>query len=341
MQMKNRDKIDFVVTWLDANDPLWQEQFWKARGKERPEDKGRYRNWDIFKYWFRAVENYAPWVNKVFLVTNGKFPEWINVKCEKLELVKHSDFIAEKYLPTFNSCAIEINFNRINNLSEQFVYFNDDFFLNGPVGPEYYFKEGVPCDCNAEKFGLTPYYSPLDKFRNRIRVYCDIAVINHYFDRRKVVSAAPWKWYGAHLWGKHLLVSFIQRHSSNFEAFVLRHNEQPMLKSVIQEIWDKEPYMCEQTCSQFRQDISLNPYIIRYWQFATNRFHPVRKNYGKYFGLGVDSKEVIRKALMDTTLKSICLNDTSQCDDEAYMSYKSMLQEVFEQKFPKKSSFEI
>lgn len=339
--MNNNIKIDFVVTWLDSNDPVWQEQFWRLRGKDRPEDRGRYRNWDIFKYWFRAIENYSPWVNKVFLITNGKFPDWINPDCEKLVLVKHSDFIPEKYLPTFNSCAIEINFNKIKDLSEHFVYFNDDFFLNAPISPEHYFKKGLPCDCNAEKFGLTPYYSPEDKFRNRIRIYCDIAVINHYFDRKRVIKDAPWKWLGPHLWGKHLLVSLLNLRSSNFEAFALRHNEQPMLKSVIQEIWDTEPQMCERTCSQFRQDISLNPYIIRYWQFATNKFFPMRKKYGKYFGLGIDDPQNICKTLLEGKIGSICLNDSSQCSEADYLTMKKMLHETFEKKFPTKSSFEL
>lgn len=334
-------KIDFVVTWLDSNDSEWKEQFWRLRGGVRPEDNGRYRNWDLFRYWFRAVENYAPWVNKVFLVTNGKYPDWINPNCPKLALVSHSDFIPKQYLPTFNSCAIEINFGRIEGLSEYFVYFNDDFFLNGPVTSDYYFKNNLPCDCNAEKFGLTPYYSPEDKFRNRIKVYCDIAVINHYFNRKEVVRQAPWKWYGPHLWGKHYLATLLHHSSKTFEAFALRHNEQPMLKSVIQEIWDTEPQMCKLTCSQFRQDISLNPYIIRYWQFATNRFQPMRKNYGRYFSLGNDDMESIRRTLLEGKIQSVCLNDNAQCDDEAYMRYKQMLHDVFEQKFSQKSSFEL
>ncbi|MDE8160206.1 capsule biosynthesis protein CapK, partial [Erysipelothrix rhusiopathiae] len=36
--------------------------------------------------------------------------------------------------------------HRIEGLSEHFVYFNDDMFLNKPVTPEDFFKEGLPCD---------------------------------------------------------------------------------------------------------------------------------------------------------------------------------------------------
>lgn len=334
-------KIDFVVTWLDSNDSEWKKKYREYRGDAQKEDKGRYRNWDIFKYWFRAVEEYAPWVNKVFLVTNGKNPDWINTNHPKLVLVNHSDYIPEKFLPTFNSCAIEINFNRIKGLSEHFVYFNDDFYINAPINAEYYFKNGLPRDCNTEKFSVTPFYSPEEKFRNRIRVWVDVAILNYHFDRKKVVKQSLWRWYGPHLWRRNLIATILHHGSSDFEAFSNRHNEQPMLKSVIQEIWNAEPDMCEKTCSRFRQDVSFNPYIIRYWQFATNKFYPMPKNYGRYFALGVDDKESIRKALMNPKVKSICLNDGAMCSDGAYIDYKQMLQQTFNQKFPQKSSFEL
>lgn len=31
-----------------------------------------YREWGTFKYWFRGVEKFAPWVNKVYLVTDNQ-----------------------------------------------------------------------------------------------------------------------------------------------------------------------------------------------------------------------------------------------------------------------------
>lgn len=69
-------KIDFVVTWLDSGDPLWQAEYQKYKGQTTGRtEAARFRNWGLFRYWFRAVEAYAPWVNKVFLVTNGKFPD--------------------------------------------------------------------------------------------------------------------------------------------------------------------------------------------------------------------------------------------------------------------------
>ncbi len=144
--IKPMDKpIDFVVTWVDGSDPTWCEQrdfYAKELGRASTADSGdpRFRDWDIFRYWFRAVEQYAPWVHNVYLVTCGHVPEWLKTDAPKLKVVKHTDFIPEEYLPTFSSITIELNLHRIKDLSEHFVYFNDDMFLNQSVIPEDFFS---------------------------------------------------------------------------------------------------------------------------------------------------------------------------------------------------------
>ena len=104
------EKIDFVVTWLDSNDPEWQKQYAHFKPNAKGDTgKGRYREMNTFHYWFRSVEEYTPWVNKIFIVTNGKFPDWINKNNPRLVLVKHEDYIPQEFLPTFNSCTIELH----------------------------------------------------------------------------------------------------------------------------------------------------------------------------------------------------------------------------------------
>jgi len=73
------------------------------------------------------VEQFAPWVRKIHFVTCGQKPEWLNADHPKLSLVNHSDYIPQQFLPTFNSSLIEIYLHRIPDLTEHFVYFNDDF----------------------------------------------------------------------------------------------------------------------------------------------------------------------------------------------------------------------
>lgn len=135
--------IDFVIPWVDGSDPEWRKSKNKYSGKiDEPVDitDARYRDWDILKYWFRGVEKYAPWVHKIYFVTCGQKPDWLNENHEKLILVNHEDYIPREYLPTFSANPIELNFHRIKNLSEHFVYFNDDVFITSKVEPEVFFK---------------------------------------------------------------------------------------------------------------------------------------------------------------------------------------------------------
>lgn len=127
--------IDFVLIWVDDKDPKWIAEKNKYKSNDiqinvQSDSEVRYRDWDNLKYWFRAVEKYAPWVRKVHFVTCGQKPTWLNENNPKLRLVNHSDYIDEKYLPTFSSHVIELNLHKIPGLSERFVYFNDDTFIN-------------------------------------------------------------------------------------------------------------------------------------------------------------------------------------------------------------------
>ena len=124
------NQIDFVITWVDGNDPEWIREKEKYSQNNAGDNREiRFRDWGILKYWFRSIEKFAPWVNKIYFITWGHLPAWLNTNNPKLIIVKHEDYIPSKYLPTFNSHTIEWNIHRIKGLSDNFVYFNDDTFL--------------------------------------------------------------------------------------------------------------------------------------------------------------------------------------------------------------------
>ena len=338
----NELKIDFVVTWLDSSDPEWQKSLTLYSPSSKVhEGNAQFRSLDIFKYWFRAIERYAPWVHKVFLVTNGKFPDWIDKDCRKLELVKHADFIPAEYLPTFNCRTIELHLHKIKGLSEHFVYFNDDMFLNAPVKPEYYFRNGLPCDINNETFLNVPIYTPKDKFGNYMAMLADIGVINSHFNRRDTVRQSPRKWFGPHLGIKGIIVSGILLDKRLFIGFSNYHTEQSYLKSVFEELWEKEPDVLRSACTKFREDNTVNNYIFRYWQFAKNLFYPLRRNSTFYFLIDRDVTKHIERTILKGKSISICLNDSNLCTEEDHKYINKELQKIFEQKFIYKSSFEI
>jgi hypothetical protein len=58
---------------------------------------------------------------------------FVNIENPKIQIVKHSEIMSHEYLPVFNSVAIEANIHHIPNLSENFLYLNDDVFFGNFV----------------------------------------------------------------------------------------------------------------------------------------------------------------------------------------------------------------
>lgn len=143
-------KIDLVYTWVDGNDKQWQEkkQFWLDKEKN-PSYNGtanaRFRDNEELRYSLRSVEQNAPWINHIFIVTDGQIPKWLNTKHPKITIVSHTDIFPEGVLPVFNSNTIESRLPFIPKLSEYFLYANDDMFFGAPVPSEFFFDtNGIP-----------------------------------------------------------------------------------------------------------------------------------------------------------------------------------------------------
>ena len=58
MGSKNRKPIDFVIIWVDGNDPEWRaiKNQYDPKPVGEDDQEVRYRDWDNLQYWFRAVE---------------------------------------------------------------------------------------------------------------------------------------------------------------------------------------------------------------------------------------------------------------------------------------------
>jgi hypothetical protein len=134
------DGIDIVYTWVNGADPDFVKEFDKYYALEKPAGdphnsyKHRFCDSEELRYSLRSLECNASWINRVFLITNGQLPDWLNLNHPRLCLVKHSEiFPNQTPLPTFNSLAIETHLHRIKGLSKRFLYFNDDMFFGKPT----------------------------------------------------------------------------------------------------------------------------------------------------------------------------------------------------------------
>lgn len=339
--------IDFVLYWVDGNDPQWQAKRRRAKGENETFDEARFRDWDLLKFWFRSVEQYAPWVNHIYLVTDAQCPSWLNTLHPKLTVVDHKELIPEAYLPTFNSHTIELHLHKIKGLSEQFVVFNDDTFINAPISPDYYFRKYLPCAAPLESPTRFNKYSSIDKWGIGIVLYCNVSALNRHFDRRKVVRENWRNWLGTYLgakfWLLAVMTSVLPR--GHFHQFLTRHNEKPFLKSVCEEAWEKERELLEMSCTPFRENVQLNNYFLHYWHLASNRFAR-SSNFKRMKMLSLERENLttIRKILLSpqsTRITSLCLNDVPMISEDDYIYMKHELREIFEQKLPETSSFEL
>lgn len=334
--MTNMDnKIDFVIPWLDPSDSKWINDYNNyTKDSKIPSNNPRFREWDNLIYWFRGIEKYAPWVNKIHFITYGHVPDWLNIDNPKLNIVNHVDYIDSSYLPTFSSHVLELNIHRINGLSENFVYFNDDTFLINNIEPSFYFNnEYKPTDScifnlivddgelsfyllNNLKI-IEKHFDKINSIKNNISNYFNI---KYKTSQIKNLLLLPWK---------------------KFTGFQNYHLPQPFNKSTFLDLWSVENELLSKICkNKFRSRFDVNQYLFRYWHLLKGNFEVADiKSSGLCISPVPDNYLKIKKAFHSNKIKVICINDNESVLD--FHQAKIFVNTLLEQKLPNKSSFEI
>ena len=138
--------IDMVFSWVDGNDPEFQkrraERMKDVVVGEGDDSEARFRQIDELKYALRSVYLFAPWVRRIFIVTDSPKPAWL-AEHPGVTFVRSEEFFTDPAaLPTHNSQAVESQLQHIPGLSEHFLYSNDDMFFGRPVQPGMFFSPG-------------------------------------------------------------------------------------------------------------------------------------------------------------------------------------------------------
>ncbi|WP_241662296.1 MULTISPECIES: stealth family protein [unclassified Streptomyces] len=135
--------VDAVYTWVDGNDPAWQQRKAQAKGEvyhaESASD-ARFISRDELRYSVRSLHLFAPWIRNVYIVTDDQVPPWLREDLPGVRIATHREIFRDRsVLPVFNSHAIESQLHHIEGLAEHFLYFNDDMFMGRPVAPHAFF----------------------------------------------------------------------------------------------------------------------------------------------------------------------------------------------------------
>ena len=308
--------IDLVYLWVDGNDPKWQAKR-NAFLERKVENSlssfnGRYVNNDELKYSLRSVERYAPWIRKIFIVTDDQTPEWLDIENPKIKIIDHKEILPAESLPCFNSNVLEHFLYKISNLSEYFILSNDDTFFNKIVSPTTFFgKDGFPIIRLTRK--------PLRRFR--------------WFLREQIFKK-PHKLYSKALFNAAELV---KQKFGFFYNGLPHHNIDSYLKSdcirVAEQIFKNE--IDHTKMNHIRNANDIQRIVYSYVALAEKRGHLRYVSNDESLHIHIQKDRHFEK-LKKFNPTFFCMNDTEYADDNDRMKLKVWLST----RFPEKSEFE-
>ncbi|KAF9358419.1 Xanthine phosphoribosyltransferase 1 [Mortierella sp. AD094] len=166
--------IDIVYTWVNGSDPKLQaikegyqdaSPFFlayrsnprnryrvggfphRANSQSGDQTANRFRDMNELKYSVRSASQYAyRMFSKIHILTTkvdketdeSQVPSWLDLEKSKdfVQLVPHDEIFEDSsVLPSFNSLSIESQIHNIPNLTDAFLYLNDDVFLGTTMLP--------------------------------------------------------------------------------------------------------------------------------------------------------------------------------------------------------------
>ncbi|MER5211277.1 stealth conserved region 3 domain-containing protein [Streptomyces sp. NPDC002838] len=311
-----RFPVDAVYTWVDGDDPAMTA---KRRAYQElsdnviaPRETGasRYTSHDELKYALRSLEMYAGFVRHVYLVTDSQIPAWLDPDAEGLTVVDHRELLPADALPVFNSHAIESRLHHIPGLSEHYLYFNDDVFINRPVQAEHFFHgNGIArIPLSPLKLGVGAPH-PLEPAPNSAGK-----------NAREVIR----RFHGRHITNKSL------------------HTPHPQLLSVMREMESLGIEELEQTSySRFRStsDVAPASTLHHHWAIATGRAVPADYRF-RYVQLGTpDMRRRLARLATGEDIDFFCLNDVDTAP-AARSAAQAAIRAFLERKYPFPSRFE-
>ncbi len=150
-------EIDAVFTWVDGNDIAHKRKMKPYLKDDRSWSNEKFRTRfdqvDEIELAVKSIVKFAPFIRRIFIVTDGQTPSFLSDYNETkknnfpaIKIIDHKVIFSkhESYLPIFNCLPIETMLYEIPNLSEHFIYFNDDFFLINKTKPSDFFIHGQP-----------------------------------------------------------------------------------------------------------------------------------------------------------------------------------------------------
>lgn len=129
-----KQTIDVVFTWVDDSFPGYSEQRDQRAGTGHDSNPNRTRdNLDMLKYALRSVDQNLPEIRRVYILCcRPQVPAWLDPDHPDIRIVHHDEIMDASILPTFNSFSIVSHLHLLPDLSEEFLYVEDDMLFLRP-----------------------------------------------------------------------------------------------------------------------------------------------------------------------------------------------------------------
>lgn len=270
------------------DDARWQADL-RSSGL-RYANSARWRSWGNEELLIRLVRKNMPWLRSIIilLARESQRKPWM----DGVRVVYHREFIPKSLLPVFNVNTIEMFLHKIPDLSERFIYGNDDMFPLGKLSEEDFFVGNVPCQHMEER--------PMPPQMN----------VFHLFVREGLNMIAAEYGY-----------RFTETYLSG------GHSIAPILKSTIEEVWRKHGGRIRESFTEQRSPDNFNQYIFSYYQHFSGNFidHVPRRS---YTSVKIMPAEDVVKMIESPRAGIVCINDNgnlSDCDEYARVVKEALL----------------
>lgn len=291
-------EIDLILPYVNPTREKWQELYMDTclkQGRMISEDE-RYRELFPLKYLLRAIDKNASFIRTLYLVVQERdqVPEYVK-ESENLKIIEHKDIIPEELLPTYNSGTIEMYVYKIPNLSEHFIYINDDMYPIKKLWATDFFDGNKPrINIIAKRDAPTVYRHMLKSSENLINLY-------------------------------------LCRSCSKPDVFLRDgHSWTPMIKSHWEILHKNAGDIIKKRCSTFREAKNIVQQVVTYYEYFTSNLSPRLINLG-YCELSKDIEIIKSKFNCDI----LCVNDVRTAKEDNIPLIKSFLKDLFPEKSKK------
>ena len=277
--------IDAVITYVDMNDPIWMDSYKKYF---KTISLARYKSLGTIHLQIDCIRKFMPWINNIYIVVSNKE----QISTDKAIVITHDQIIPKEYLPTFNSTTIEMFIHKIPNLSEYFIYFNDDTI------PINYVKQ-------TEFFDRKPLISfkhfvnpPQSRFRQRCKNSSDLA--------QRIVGQEP---NGEYVHQDHICTI----HKKSAHEYVWQVVGDEIIRSLTRK-------RCEYNLSQYL----FSDYLYYSGQCKTRKLNYSFINYSEI------TPELLYKIVVSKSVDFICVSDDVEKVDEYNNKLTQALKEILD-----------